>query len=143
MTNKLELVWPGKGEGYALIRDKQTGEPRQVAHADVQPRLLTDGNHYGSLTLTTLPTRSISLATLLAYITQATQSCLQRYGFPINGHGNEAVHLGRRRHEDGVRYGTLAKSITPSSRRKERQNKWRPANTSRQENPALYQVREE
>lgn len=48
MANKLELVWPGKCEGYALIRDEQTGEPRQVAHADVQPRLLTDGNHYDS-----------------------------------------------------------------------------------------------
>lgn len=47
MATKLELVWPGKHDGFAVVRDERTGEPRRVPLALVQPRLLIEEGRYG------------------------------------------------------------------------------------------------
>jgi adenine-specific DNA-methyltransferase len=50
MANKLELDWAGKHDGYALIRDEETGAPVQVPYDEVQPRLLVEASRYGDET---------------------------------------------------------------------------------------------
>jgi adenine-specific DNA-methyltransferase len=50
MANKLELDWAGKHDGYALIRDEETGKPVQVPYDEVQPRLLVEDGRYGDET---------------------------------------------------------------------------------------------
>jgi adenine-specific DNA-methyltransferase len=47
MSRKLELVWPGKEDDYAIVRDEETGNARRVHYADVQPRLLIEKQRYG------------------------------------------------------------------------------------------------
>ncbi len=47
MANKLELNWAGKHDGYALVRDEETGAPVQVPYDEVQPRLLVEAGKYG------------------------------------------------------------------------------------------------
>ncbi len=47
MANKLELNWTGKHDGYALIRDEETGKPVQVPYDEVQPRLLVEAGRHG------------------------------------------------------------------------------------------------
>jgi len=47
VTEKLELRWPGKDDGYALVRDERTGDPVRVPHEDIQPRLLIEQARYG------------------------------------------------------------------------------------------------
>jgi adenine-specific DNA-methyltransferase len=47
VTEKLELRWPGKDDGYALVRDERTGDPIEVPHEQVQPRLLIEQARYG------------------------------------------------------------------------------------------------
>jgi adenine-specific DNA-methyltransferase len=51
MANKLELNWAGKYDGYALIRDEETGAPVQVPYDKVQPRLLVEVAQYGDETV--------------------------------------------------------------------------------------------
>jgi len=41
------LNWAGKHDGYALIRDEETGAPVQVLYEEVQPRLLIEAGRYG------------------------------------------------------------------------------------------------
>lgn len=45
MGDKLELTWPGKHDGHAIVRDERTGAPRKVPYAEVQPRLLIESEH--------------------------------------------------------------------------------------------------
>ncbi len=41
------MNWAGKHDGYALIRDEETGAPVQVPYDEVQPRLLVEAGRYG------------------------------------------------------------------------------------------------
>ena len=47
MPEKLELRWPGKDDGFALVRDERTGDPKKIPHDEVQPRLLIEQARYG------------------------------------------------------------------------------------------------
>lgn len=47
MGDKLELTWPGKHDGHAIVRDERTGAPRKVPYAEVQPRLLIERERCG------------------------------------------------------------------------------------------------
>ncbi len=47
MGTKLELVWPGKYDRFALVRDEATGKPVQVPYESIQPRILIEQECYG------------------------------------------------------------------------------------------------
>ena len=48
MGTKLELVWPGKYDRFALVRDEATGKPVQVPYESIQPRILIEQECYGN-----------------------------------------------------------------------------------------------
>lgn len=47
MPDKLELRWPGKNVGHAVIRDELSGAATLIPYAEVQPRLLIQEASYG------------------------------------------------------------------------------------------------
>jgi hypothetical protein len=49
VADKLELAWPGKHDGFAILRDGGSGDPARVPYAAIQLRLLIEQECYGDL----------------------------------------------------------------------------------------------